>query len=80
MSSAERTEKNIVKHSVKPGMNNTDSDGSYRYAEWRAIDSSSVLSPQSLSLSVAGQSFSSTQSLIIQDKDGLTVLSGSLLV
>ena len=61
-------------------MNNTDSDGSYRYAEWRAIDSTSVLSPQSLSLSVAGQSFSSTQSLIIQDKDGLTVLSGSLLV
>ncbi len=80
MSSAERTEKNIVKHSVKPGTNNTDSDGSYRYAEWRSIDSTSVLSPQSLSLSVAGQSFSSTQSLIIQDVNGLTVLSGSLLV
>ncbi len=80
MSSAERTEKNIVKHSVKPGMSNTDSDGSFRYAEWRTISSTSVLSPQSLSLSIAGQSFSSTQSLIVQDKDGLTVLSGKLLV
>ena len=80
MSSAERTEKNIVKHSVKPGMSNTDSDGSFRYAEWRTISSTSVLSPQSLSLSIAGQSFSSTQSLIVQDKDGLTVLSGQLLV
>jgi len=80
MSSAERTDKNIVKHSVKPGMNNTDSDGSYRYAEWRTISSTSVLSPQSLSLSIAGQSFSSTQSLIVQDVNGLTVLSGQLLV
>ena len=80
MSSAERTDKNIVKHSIKPGMNNTDSDGSYRYAEWRTISSTSVLSPQSLSLSIAGQSFSSTQSLIVQDVNGLTVLSGQLLV
>ena len=80
MSSAERTEKNIVKHSVKPGMSNTDSDGSFRYAEWRTISSTSVLSPQSLSLSIAGQSFSSTQSLIVQDVNGLTVLSGQLLV
>jgi len=80
LSSAERTEKNIVKHSVKPGMSNTDSDGSYRYAEWRTISSTSVLSPQALSLSIAGQSFSSTQALIIQDVNGLTVLSGELLV
>jgi len=79
LSSAERSEKNIVKHSQKPGNNTTDSDGAYRWAEWRLVSSTSVLSPQSLELTVGGQTFTNSQTLNIEDVNGTVLITGSLL-
>lgn len=78
-STAERSEKNIVKHSQKPGNNTTDSDGAYRWAEWRLVSSTSVLSPQSLELTVGGATFTNSQTLNIEDVNGTVLITGSLL-
>ena len=79
MSSAERSNLNIVQHSAKVGNNTLDSDGAYRYAEWRLVSSTSVLSPQSLELSVGGATFTNSQTLNIEDVNGTVLITGSLL-
>jgi hypothetical protein len=79
MSSAERTNLNIVRHSAKTGNNTQDSDGAFRYAEWRLVSSTSVLSPQSLELTVGGATFTNSQTLNIEDVNGTVLITGSLL-
>lgn len=78
--SAERTEKNIVRFKKIAGTSfNDNDDRAYRYAEWRKVDAPSVLSPQALDLTIAGQTFTGSTELRILDSSGVVQLTGFLL-
>lgn len=76
----QRTAAGIVRFVKKVGSGYPDTDArAYKYAEWRQVDAPSVLSPQSLSLTVAGQSFTGSTELRILDVNGTVLTSGFLL-